>query len=146
MSTSAQKVINQEDPELTNVVHSEGAAQRKVLLVDEQAHILRVIRMNLGRHGYEVDMALSVENALCLIRENHYDVVIITSDLPDMSAKRLCEKLEHQLVNNRPLILVGAREDEETWLDSSEVAERLDVPVSLRWIVARLSEAFGDYN
>ncbi len=94
---------------------------------------------------YEVDMALNSENALCLIRENHYDVLIITSDLPDMTAKRLCENLEHQLVNNRPLILVGARE-EDTWLDSSKAAERLDVPVSLRWIVARLSEAFGDYT
>ena len=145
MSASAQNVMYQDDPELPNVVHSEGAAQRKVLLVDEQAHILRVIRLNLGRHGYEVDMALNSENALCLIRENHYDVLIITSDLPDMTAKRLCENLEHQLVNNRPLILVGARE-EDTWLDSSTAAERLDVPVSLRWIVARLSEAFGDYT
>ena len=127
------------------MVHSEGAAQRKVLLVDEQAHILRVIRLNLGRHGYEVDMALNSENALRLIRENQYDVLIITSDLPDMTAKRLCENLEYQLVNNRPLILVGARE-EDTWLDSSKAAERLDIPVSLRWIVARLSEAFGDYT
>ena len=145
MSASAQNAMYQDDHESPNVVHSDRAAQRKVLLVDEQAHILRVMRLNLDRHGYEVDMAMSSENALNLIREKQYDVLIITSDLPDITAKTLCENLEQQLVNNRPLILVGARE-EETWLESSTAAERLDVPVSLRWIVARLSEAFGDYT
>lgn len=145
MSASAQKAMYQDDPDEANVGHSESAAQRKVLLVDEQAHILRVMRLNLDRHGYEVDMALCSENALSLIRENQYDVLIITSDLPDMTAKTLCENLEQQLVSNRPLILVGARED-EIWLESSAAAERLDIPVSLRWIVARLSEAFGDYT
>ncbi len=143
MSASAQKAMYQDDPDIHNVVHSDSQVVRKVLLVDEQAHILRVLRLNLDRQGYEVDMALNSENALFMMREHSYDVLIITSDLPDMSARQLCENLEQQLVNNNPLVLVGARED-DAWLESSSTAERLDVPVSLRWIVARLSEAFGD--
>jgi len=143
MSASAQKVVYQDVHELTDVVHSECQSPRKVLLVDEQAHILRVVRLNLDRHGYAVDMAMSSENALHMVQQNRYDVVIITSDLPDMSAQQLCELFEQKTSPKSPLTLVGIA-DGDSWINSSAFVERLEKPVSLRWIVARLSHAFGD--
>jgi DNA-binding response OmpR family regulator len=145
MSASAQKVMYQDVHELTDVVHSDALSRRKVLVVDEQAHILRVMRLNLGRHGYEVEMAMSSENALQLVQENQYDVVIITSDLPDMSAQKLCEHFELRASPKCPIALVMAAEN-DSWINSSAFAERLEKPLSLRWIIARLSEAFGDVN
>jgi DNA-binding response OmpR family regulator len=126
-------------------VHSNGLSHRKVLLIDEQAHVLRVIRLNLDRHGYEVEMAVSSENALNMVQENQYDAVIITSDLPDMSTQQLCELIELKAGRHCPLTLVGADEN-DGWINSLLSAERLEKPVSLRWIVARLSNAFGDAN
>lgn len=145
MSASAQKVMYQDAHELTNVVHSDAQSHRKLLIVDEQAHVLRVMRLNLDRHGYEVEMAKSSENALHMVQENRYDAVIITSDLPDMSAQKLCELFELKVGPRCPLTLVGAI-DTDSWINSSLFAERLEKPVSLRWLVARLSEAFGDFN
>jgi two-component system KDP operon response regulator KdpE len=145
MSASAQKVVYQDAHELINVVHSDGQSHRNVLLIDEQAHVLRVMRLNLRRHGYDVEMAMSSENALHMVQKNRYDVVIITSDLPDMSARKLCELFELKAGSKCPLTLVGAV-DNDSWINQSLFAEKLEKPVSLRWIVARLSEAFGDFN
>lgn len=145
MSSSAQKAVYQDENELNDAVHSDGQSHRKVLLVDEQAHVLRVMRLNLDRHGYDVEMAMNSENALRLVLENQYDVIIITSDLPDMSAQQLCENIELKAAQNCPLTLVGAIDD-DSWVQSSEFAEKLEKPVSLRWIVARLSDLFGDFN
>lgn len=145
MSASAQKVMYEDVQELSDVVHSNGQAHRKVLLIDEQAHVLRVMRLNLGRHGYDVEMAMNSESAINMVQQNHYDVVIITSDLPDMSAQQLCENFELKVGKHCPLTLVGAVEN-DTWINASVFAETLEKPVSLRWIVARLSEVFGDFK
>lgn len=145
MSASAQKVVYQDEHELSDVVHSDDSSHRKVLVIDEQAHVLRVLRLNLDRHGYKVEMAMSSENALQLVQENQYDVVIITSDLPDMSAQQLCELFELKTSPRCPLTLVGAA-DNDSWINSQAFTERLEKPVSLRWIVARLDEAFGGLN
>ena len=119
--------------------------QRRILLVDEEAHVLRVMRLNLDRHGYEVDTALSCESALQSLREQPYDVVIMSGEMPDMSAQHLCENVASQTKDGVPLMLIMASPD-DAWIDTLSCVERLDKPVSLRWIVARLSERFGDYD
>lgn len=143
MSASAQKAVYEDEHEITDVVHSKAQLHRKVLLIDEQAHVLRVMRLNLDRYGYEVEMAMSSGSALHMVQENSYDVVIITSDLPDMSTQQLCESFKLKAGPHCPLMLVGAS-DSDSWINHSTFVEKLEIPVRLHWIVARLSQAFGD--
>ena len=145
MSASAQKAVYQDEHEMFDVEHSDAQPRRRVLLIDEQAHVLRVMRLNLNRYGYEVEMAMSSENALRLVQDNQYGMVIITSDLPDMSAQQLYENFEVKVGLLCPATLVGTAGD-DSWINSTTFAERLEKPVSLVSIVARLSEAFGDIN
>lgn len=145
MSASAQKPVYPNHHDIEVVVHSDGQLQHRILVVDEQAHILRVLRLNLTRLGYVVDMALSSDCALNLMREHHYNVLVITSDLPDMNARQLCEKIEHQFAQSSPLILVGVGHD-ESWADNAACVERLMLPVSLKRIVVRLSEEFAGHG
>jgi len=145
MSASAQKLVYQDEHEIAYEVHSGDQLHRKLLLIDEQAHVLRVLRLNLDRHGYDVDVAKSSENALSMVRENQYNVIIITSDLPDMSAQQLCELFDKKSGPNCPLMLVGATEN-DSWINSLSSVLRLEKPVSLRWIVARLNDVFGEYD
>jgi len=95
MSASAQKITFDMESDAMDIRQSSGSPDRyRVLLVDEQAHVLRVLRMNLDRQGYDVETATNSEEALAHLRQGFIDVLIITSDLPDMSARRLCEKIE----------------------------------------------------
>lgn len=145
MSVSAHKFASLSSCAEDAVHAADTVQQRRILLVDEEAHVLRVMRLNLDRHGYEVDTALSSEAALQLLREQPYDVLIMSGEMPDMSARHLCESAALQLGEAVPLMLIMAS-DEDTWIDELSFVERLDKPVSLRWVVARLSETFGDYD
>ena len=145
MSASAQKALYQEHPNVDVVVHSEGGVKRNVLIVDEQAHILRVLRAKLDQNGYKVDMALRFESALKLMRERHYDVLIITSDLPDMNTRQLCENNEKGFNPGSTLVLVSAGLV-ESWTSKAFRVEPLDAPVSMQKIVRRLKAEFADHH
>ncbi len=138
MSVSAQTINNQSSPSVP-----------RILLVDEQAHVLRVIRLNLERCGYLVDAVLSADLALQHVREHRYDAVIMTSDLPDMTSGQLCERTQVVLESHdpdlqRPLILVGRDEGVE-WTSVIENREPLIRPVSLKLILARLGTHFESF-
>jgi len=142
MSANAHKLEYPDYTDSSDDEQDKSSPVRRILLVDEQAHVLRVIRLNLDRHGYAVDTALNSENALLLVKEHHYDVLIMTSDMPDMSIRQLCDNAARNCVTCMPLILVK-RASGDDWIDDSSVVERLGTPVSLRWIVTRLDEMFG---
>ncbi len=119
---------------------------RRILLVDEQAHVLRVIRLNLERCGYQVDAVLSAEMAFQHVRVHRYDAVIMTSDLPDMTSGQLCDQTQvlldgHGPDSQRPLILVGRDEGVE-WASEMDNREPLSRPVSLKLILALLGAHF----
>ena len=137
MSVSSQTINNQSSPSVP-----------RILLVDEQAHVLRVIRLNLERCGYLVDAVLSADLALQHMREHRYDAVIMTSELPDMTSGQLCDQIQilldaDTLNVQRPLLLVGRDEGVE-WTSDVENREALSQPVSLKLILARLGAHFED--
>jgi len=123
-------------------------AMKRILLVDAQAHVLRVMKLNLDRNGYEVDTALNGETALRLLRQQRYDVLITGTDVQHIDGHQLCRKVQNMFGTVAPLMLVVAGShsefDASDWIEKLPNAERLEKPVSLRWIVARLNEYFND--
>jgi len=98
--------------------------------------------MNLDRQGYDVETATNSEAAVAQLRQGNTDVLIITSDLPDMSARRLCEKIEADCSADKVLVLVSAS-NKSAWIESSAIAQRIQSPLSLRWVVTRMNDFFG---
>lgn len=146
MGASSQQVMIASEAAGT-VIESD---RHRVLLVDEQAHVLRVMRLNLERCGYQVDTTSNADDALHKLKSHDYDALIMTSDLPDMTPLQLCTRAENQLHRvqaqvespGRPLVLLGCRRDDD-WPEEIAFVERLDQPVSLKRIMARLNEVFG---
>lgn len=117
---------------------------KRILLVDDEAHVLRVMRLSLDRNGYEVDTALDDEVALRMLLEHRYAALIVAAEFAP-GGRGLCASVSERLGEAAPLMLVM-----DEWTDTPEPdfppgVERLERPVSLRWIVARLNEYFGDY-
>ena len=122
---------------------------KRILLVDDQAHVLRVIKLSLDRNGFEVDTALSGEIALKMLREANYNVVITDIDMPILNGQELCEAIQREFVEDAPLcMLVVADGDEisDEWLASIDRTELVEKPMSLRWLVSRLNEYFGHFG
>jgi len=153
MVINAQAGVSQGSPDSwTEQVVSSVPQMKRILLVDDEAHVLRVMKLSLERNGYDVDTALSGDVALSMLREQDYHALITDSDMPKMSGQQLCKTVRSRhgdsilifvIVSTASVDSVPERLD---WIKSEVNMEALETPVSLRWIVARLNEFFGDYE
>ena len=68
-------------------------AGERILVVDDEAEILELLRDVLAAEGYAVDAAQDAGTALQLIRENIYDVALLDFNLPDMDGVMLHQQV-----------------------------------------------------
>ncbi len=64
-------------------------AGERILVVDDEADIVELLRDVLTAEGYAVDAAPDAASSLQLIRENIYDVALLDFNLPDMDGVML---------------------------------------------------------
>lgn len=124
-------------------------AMKRILLVDNQAHVLRVMKSTLDRNGYEVDTALSADVALGKLREKKYDVLITDSGLEKLSGQQLITTIAEQFRDRAPaMFLVADQQDDdlEQWSPQVKRTECLEKPISLRFLVGRLNQLFGKFE
>jgi CheY-like chemotaxis protein len=67
--------------------------QRKVLIADDETHILNVLSIKLQNAGFSVIPAEDGAAALDLARANHPDLIITDYQMPQLSGVELCAKL-----------------------------------------------------
>jgi len=66
---------------------------RRILLVEDEEHLLKTIRLNLELEGYEVITAAEGPAALAQFRPGSYDLVILDVMLPGLSGFDVCESI-----------------------------------------------------
>ncbi len=70
-----------------------GASGNKALVVDDEPHIVELLKECLQEEGYEVDGAVTASQALELIRRTSYDFMILDIMLPDMDGIMAHERI-----------------------------------------------------
>ncbi len=81
-----------------------------MLVVDDEAPILRTMEVNLSARGYEVRLATSGSQALAIAARRHPDAVILDLGLPDMDGVAVIRGLRGW--SNVPIIVLSARTTE----------------------------------
>jgi len=98
---------------LRREVHSEGRSPR-VLLVDDDPVIVRLLQVNFRLEGYEVDTAAGGEAALQRIREGLPDVVVLDVMMPGVDGWEVCARIkEDPEAKDVPVIFLSARAQDE---------------------------------
>lgn len=69
---------------------------KKVLVVDDEERIRRLIRMYLERDELEVEEAENGAEALEMALENEYDVILLDIMMPEMDGIEVCEKIREK--------------------------------------------------
>lgn len=64
----------------------------KLLVVDDEPHIRRVIRMALTSEGYSVAEAPSAERAFVISREERYDLILLDVNMPGINGLEACKE------------------------------------------------------
>ncbi|HBI00011.1 MAG TPA: DNA-binding response regulator, partial [Flavobacterium sp.] len=58
---------------------------KKILLVEDEVHVVSFIKKGLTEEGYEVSVALDGKTGLTLQQNNQFDLVILDIMLPEMN-------------------------------------------------------------
>jgi len=83
---------------------------RKILTVDDEKHIVRLIQVNLERHGYEVVTAYDGREALQKVDEERPDLVILDVMMPYMDGFEVLQNLKRNPeTRDIPVIMLTAK-------------------------------------
>jgi len=77
----------------------------KVLIVEDEPDIVKLIQNRLDKEKFEVSVALNGEEALTLIQKYHFDVLTLDIMLPYINGLTLCEKVRQEHKDSLILII-----------------------------------------
>jgi CheY-like chemotaxis protein len=115
----------------------------KILIVDDEAHILHVVSLKLRNAGYEVITAVDGEEALDLCMIERPDLVITDYQMPLVSGLELCRSLRaNPATREIPAILLTAREFdiEPEEIREARISAVMAKPFAPREVLAKVRE------
>ncbi len=80
----------------------------RILVIEDDEEILRVLKRVLTYEGYIVDTAITGKDGLILAREQHPDLVVLDWMLPGMDGLEVSRRL--QKVGNQPILMLTAKD------------------------------------
>lgn len=114
----------------------------RILIVDDEASVRRVMQLGLKGGGHEVVVAENGAAALAQIEARQPDVLVTDIEMPRMNGRELCEALE-QRYPQRPFpifVLTSLTEREHRrWSSTVHDLHFLEKPVSIRTLLTRIA-------
>lgn len=113
----------------------------RVLVVDDDAQILRALRTNLTGHGYHVETAQSGEEALDLYARHRPDIILLDLGLPGMDGLEVIQRMRE--TRQTPIVVLSAREQEREKVRALDLGadDYLTKPFGVDELLARLRVA-----
>jgi len=119
----------------------QGAA--RILVVDDEAHIVQVVALKFRNAGLEVETASDGDEALGMLRRAPFDLVVTDLQMPAMSGIELARAMAARpALACIPVLMLTARGHllREGEADSSNIARVVHKPFSPRGLLAEVLE------
>ena len=84
--------------------------QADILIVDDNPEIREIIQILLSGEGYQVHEAANGHQALLLLKQTSYDLIILDIMMPGLNGYQTC--LEIRKISNAPILFLSARTQE----------------------------------
>jgi two-component system OmpR family response regulator len=81
----------------------------RVLVVEDELKMARLVKRGLEREGYAVDVALDGNEALWAARETPYDAIVLDAMIPGVDGFEVCRQLRKE-GRWAPLLMLTARD------------------------------------
>jgi two-component system, OmpR family, KDP operon response regulator KdpE len=115
-----------------------SAEHRRVLIVDDEPQITRVLRTSLDAHGYDLRVANDGETALQIASDWSPDLMITDLSMPLMDGLELCRRF--RLRSNAPIIVLSVRGEERTKVQALDAGadDYVTKPFGIEELLARV--------
>ena len=95
---------------MTRQPNTNSRKSRRILLVDDEPTILKIVGMRLERAGFEVVMATDGQEALAKARIANPDAILLDLMLPKLSGLEVCAALKQDArYRHIPIVIFTAR-------------------------------------
>jgi two-component system KDP operon response regulator KdpE len=113
----------------------------RILVVDDEPQIRRIMRMTLTGAGYEIDDAKSGEEALRKVREFRPDLVLLDINMPGMSSLAACSEIRGD--TDIAVIMLSVRNSEADKVEALDAGadDFVTKPFSTPELLARIRAA-----
>lgn len=119
---------------------------KRILIVDDHAPVIRVLKLGIEDAGYEVDTALNGAECLTKLCDRLPDFVVTDIDMPRMSGKELCLAIEEQFPDRTfPIVVLTSRTEMEhrEWTRAIDNLTFMEKPVSVRRLLLHIGDCFA---
>jgi two-component system phosphate regulon response regulator PhoB len=117
----------------------------RVLIVDDDPDIQRLVSYNLSQAGFDVAIAATGRKALEAVQKNPPDLIILDLMLPDVDGMEVCRSLRQRDSSRRiPIVMLTARSEEIDRVVGFELGadDYVMKPFSPRELVLRVKSIF----
>lgn len=113
-------------------------AEHKVLLVEDDDTLLRVLKYNLGKEGYHVVSASDGAQALDVARKERPELIVLDVMLPKLGGLEVCRILRQEMTE--PILMLTAKTEEIDKVVGLELGadDYMTKPFSMRELLARV--------
>jgi two-component system KDP operon response regulator KdpE len=111
---------------------------RRILVVDDEPQITRVLRTTLSAQAYDIRVANDGETALEIMRDWQPDLVITDLAMPHMDGMELCRRI--RIKSEVPIIVLSVKDEERTKVQAldSGADDYVTKPVGMSELMARV--------
>jgi two-component system alkaline phosphatase synthesis response regulator PhoP len=117
---------------------------KRILLVEDEVSIRKVIEMNLEIEGYEVIVSANGKEALDFAKNQYFDLIILDVMLPEINGFEICEQVR---LNNKEIgiIIVSAKDtaDDRVQGLKNGADDYLVKPFNLEELLLRVDKLLG---
>jgi len=116
----------------------------KILVVDDEPQIRRVMRTTLVANGYEMSEARSGEDALEMLRNERYDLVLLDVNMPGLGGIATCRAIRSERPGlDLAVIMLTVRNDERDKVQALDAGadDYVTKPYSTPELLARIRAA-----
>ena len=114
----------------------------RVLVIDDEQPIRRLLRVGLTAEGYGILEANSAAEADAVLRRDRPDIIILDLGLPDRSGQKLLEQWRGELIEV-PVVVLSSRTDEQGIVRALDLGadDYVTKPFGMKELAARLRVA-----
>lgn len=112
--------------------------KQKILIVDDEERIRRLLRIYLERENFEIDEAEDGEKAVELATTSDYDLILLDLMLPRMDGIEACQRIKETKAT--PIIMLTAKGEEANRIQGFEAGtdDYVVKPFSPREVMLRV--------
>ncbi|MCL5055973.1 MAG: response regulator [Firmicutes bacterium] len=104
------EILNFPQKKQSNSAVKKEKEKKKVLIVDDEPHMVKLLRLNLEPEGYEVLEAVDGEEACQLSMKTKPDLILLDVMVPKKNGIEVCKTIKgNNVTSHIPVILITAR-------------------------------------